>query len=65
MTVDHLAIASNQTGNFEAKLSDRSAHAINGGIVLSGIAGILDQSFGWPKLDVLRRRMRDHTRTFQ
>jgi hypothetical protein len=65
LAVDHFSVAPNETGDFEAELADRCAHAVDSRIVFSGIAGILDEPFNRPRLDILRSRMREHTRTFQ
>jgi hypothetical protein len=61
MAVHNFTVATNDTGDLEAKLSDRRTHAIHGSIVLARVSRVFDQPFDWPQLDVLGRRMREHT----
>ena len=42
VAVDNLAVAAGQNRNFETKFPDATAHAIHGGIVLSGISSVKD-----------------------
>ena len=52
MTIDYLAITSDQTGDFESKFSDTAAHAIHSGVVFPGGSGIKHQLVDWPHLDI-------------
>ena len=61
MAVHHLAVAAGEHRDLEAELADAAAHAIHGGIVLAGIAGVEDQPVDGPGLDLYRwLRGRDH-----
>jgi hypothetical protein len=60
VTIHDFAVASNQAWDFEAEFADRCAHAIHGGIVLSGVAGVENQTIDWPDLNFRRRRRRNH-----
>jgi hypothetical protein len=51
VTVYDFAVASNQTWDFEAELLNRSAHAIDGVVVLPRIAGVWNQTRNVPLLD--------------
>jgi hypothetical protein len=54
MSVHDLAIASSQ-GDFEPKLADRAAHAIDDRVVLSRVAWIFDEPLDRPPFDILRQ----------
>jgi len=41
VSLDGLAVASDQTWNFESELADRGTHAIHSGIVLARISKVL------------------------
>jgi hypothetical protein len=60
--VHHLAVASNQARNFDAKYADRLAHAIHGPVVLPGVSWIWMKPVDRPNLDLLwewlRRQLR-------
>jgi hypothetical protein len=43
MTVDHFPITARKHWNLEAKFPDAAAQAIDGRVVLAGIAGIQNQ----------------------
>lgn len=65
MAIHHLAIATNQAWDFEAKYTDGLAHAINRGVVFPWVSWIGPESVDRPKFDVRRRNLRGHTRTFR
>src|SRR5579871_3151509 len=50
MAVHHLAVAARQHGTLKSKFADATAHAIHGGIVLAGVAGVVDQPVYGPDL---------------
>ena len=56
MAVHDLAVAACEHRNFETKLTDAAAHAIDDSVVLPGIAGVKDQTVDGPSLDFEGRR---------
>ena len=64
MTVDHFAVAADQTRDFEPKLSDTAAHAIHGGIVLPRVASVKDQLVNRPGMHLHQYGRRDHHALF-
>jgi hypothetical protein len=61
--IDHLSVTASEHRDFEAELPDAAAHAINGSVVLSGIARVEDQVFDRPLLNILRSRLINHVHT--
>ena len=52
VAIDDFAVAARQHGNLEAELADAAAHAIDGGVVLAGIAGVENELIDRPDLDL-------------
>jgi hypothetical protein len=52
VAIDHFAVAAGEHGDLEPELADAAAHAIDGGIVLTGISGVEDQPVDRPDLDL-------------
>src|SRR5207249_1801176 len=63
VTVDHVAGAAREHRYLEAELADRRGHAIDGVIIFPGVPGVRDETAERPLLDLLRYRMRQHTRS--
>ena len=59
VAVNHLAAAAREHRDFESKLLNRCAHAIDGGVVFARVACIRNEPGDWPKLD---RCVAKHTR---
>jgi hypothetical protein len=51
VAIHDLAVAAGEHRNLETELADAGAHAVNGGIVLSRVAGVEDQPVEGPDLD--------------
>jgi hypothetical protein len=64
VTIDHFAIAANQTRNLKAKLTNAAAHAIHRRIVLARVARIKDQPVDGPGLDFHGHFRRHHDAPF-
>jgi len=60
MSIDNFAVAANQAWNFEAELTDASAHSIHGSIVLAWILRVFYKPFDRPTLNALRFVLRNH-----
>jgi hypothetical protein len=56
MPVYNLSIAACEYRDLESELPNARAHAIDGGIVLAGIAGVEDQPVDGPDFGLLGRR---------
>src|SRR3954463_13184300 len=61
MAVHPLPVATGQHRNFEAEFPDAAAHAIHGGVILAGVAGVEDQPVDGPILDAFGDRRHEHT----
>jgi hypothetical protein len=51
VSVDHLAVASDEARNLEAEFTNARAHAIYSRIVPARVARVMDQLIDWPDLD--------------
>lgn len=60
VSINNLTVAAGEDRNLESELTNRSAHAIDGAIVLARVARIFDEPFYRPRFDVLRERWRSH-----
>lgn len=58
--VQHLAVAACENRNLESEFADAAAHAIHGGIVLSGISWVFDEPFDRPSFNALLHNRRNH-----
>src|SRR5262249_54084022 len=54
MPVDDFAVAAGKHRNLEAKFTDRTAHPVDGSVVLAWVARIFNEPVDGPKLDVLK-----------
>ncbi len=52
VSVNHFAVASDQTWNLEAELTNAAAHAIYRRIVPTRVARVMDQLVDWPELNL-------------
>jgi hypothetical protein len=50
MSIDNFPAAARHDRNTKSELDDGGRHPIDHVIVLAGIAGVVDQSIGWPVL---------------
>jgi hypothetical protein len=57
VTIDDLAIASNQTRDLETELADRGTHAVHRRVVLAWVPGVFNDPINWPQVDMMGERL--------
>jgi len=61
MSIDHLSVASHQTGDLKPELADRGTHPIYSSVVLARVARVFYKPLDRPDLDTLGGRLGSHT----